>query len=298
MTIAIVGDPHISTGFRHRTDNYLQTVLRKLDDIAKQNDYVLMLGDVFDVSSMPTIVFNKTYKMMKHYPGKFHTIIGNHDLFHRNLKAIDKTTLGSLNLTEVLEVHTTPFTLDGVEFVPVLVDDDVNNIPVDESNSKVLVAHKYFEMFVSPEESFTADDLRRLNYKYVFLGHDHVPYEPAVYGESQLFRPGSLTRITTDLFNKDRGIRYYQLDTSTMDVEEMAVECEPSEQVFLKGSFDKKDTVVKKTDVASLSKLLARFDKRATSQLSLDTVLRQLKGTDEQIQYLKELHTMNNLKYT
>ena len=34
MKIAIVGDPHISTGFRARIDDYLRTVLRKIKDIA------------------------------------------------------------------------------------------------------------------------------------------------------------------------------------------------------------------------------------------------------------------------
>ena len=31
MKIAIVGDPHISTGFRARGDEYLRTVLRKIE---------------------------------------------------------------------------------------------------------------------------------------------------------------------------------------------------------------------------------------------------------------------------
>ena len=30
MKIAIVGDPHISTGFRARVDEYLRTVLNKI----------------------------------------------------------------------------------------------------------------------------------------------------------------------------------------------------------------------------------------------------------------------------
>ena len=63
MKIAIVGDPHISTGFRARVDEYLRTVLNKIEQIAEENDKVIFLGDVFDASSMSTYVFNTVYKL-------------------------------------------------------------------------------------------------------------------------------------------------------------------------------------------------------------------------------------------
>ena len=114
MKIAIVGDPHISTGFRARVDDYLRTVIRKIKDIANENDAVIFLGDVFDTSAMPTYVFNYTYRELKDFKGHLHTILGNHDMFHRNLKSLNKTTIGSLDLTEVIKVHTEPFKLGGI----------------------------------------------------------------------------------------------------------------------------------------------------------------------------------------
>jgi DNA repair exonuclease SbcCD nuclease subunit len=298
MKIAIVGDPHISTGFRGRADDYLKTVLRKIEDIAKENDKVIFLGDLFDTSALPIYVFNETYKVFKRYPDKFHTILGNHDTFHRNLKALNKTTIGSLNLTSVLQIHVKPFDIDNVTFVPVLVDDDIEKIDKATPEKKeILLGHKYFELFVCPEESFERDQLERLNYDLVFLGHDHVPYEPLIIGNTTLYRPGSLTRTTTDLYNKDRKIRYYQLDTETMDVDEKEVQCLPSSEVFLKGSFDKQKDKVVKTDSGNLAKLLAKIDRQTVSKLSLSDTLRKLGGTEEEVQYIRELHLTHNISF-
>lgn len=299
MKIAIVGDPHIATGFRARVDDYLRTVLRKIKDIAEENDAVIFLGDVFDTSAMPTYVFNTTYKALEPYKGKLHTILGNHDMFHRNLKSLNKTTIGSLDLTKVIEVHTAPFKVDSVEFVPVMTDDDFLKIPQDETNSKVLLCHKYYDMMVCPEESLDDSELIDLNYKYVFMGHDHQPYEPMILGNTQVFRPGSLTRTTVDDYNKERGIRYYQINTKDMSVTEKPVRALPSSEVYLKGSFDKQEKQSNKikTDIHSLSKLLARFDRKQLSNLSLEEVMRRLNGTEEQVLYIRELHRMHNIKY-
>ena len=296
MKIAIVGDPHISTGFRARVDEYLRTVLRKIEQIAEENDKVIFLGDLFDASSMSTYVFNTVYKLFKEYPNKLHTILGNHDMFHRNLSSLNRTTIGSLQLTDVLAIHTKEFELGGLTFVPVLTDTPADDIPYDDGTA-ILLGHKYFEMLVCPEESLEEEDIRRLNYKWVFLGHDHVPYEPKTIGNSVLYRPGSLTRTTTDLYNKDRAIRYYQIDTTDMTVTEKPVFCLPSDQVYLKGSFDKKDKPTYKVDSNSLTKLLAKFDRKSLKGMSLEETLKRCGGSAEEVQYIRELHRMHNISY-
>mgnify|MGYP003299083243 CR=1 FL=1 len=53
-----------------------------------------------------------------------------------------------------------------------------------------------------------------------------------------------------------------------------------------------------KTDSHSLSKLLARFDRKQVSNLSLENVLREkLSASEEQILYIRERHRMHNIKY-
>lgn len=298
MKIAIVGDPHISMGFRSRTDDYLHTVLNKITRIADANDVVIFLGDVFDASSMPTYVFNETYKALRPYQNKLLTILGNHDLFHRNLKALNKTTIGSLNLVGALSIMTSPFIIDGYTFVPVMTDTELDDIPEAKSDKEVLLCHKYFEMALCPEESLTQQELEVLQYKYVFMGHDHQYYQPVAMGQCRLYRPGSLTRTTTDLYNKDREILYYVLDTQTGEIEKVVLDVEPSEKVFLPNSFVKKDDKKKDlTNTLSISKLLAKFDKQQLSNLSLEETLRKLGGTEEQVAYIRELHRLHNIKY-
>lgn len=299
MKIAIVGDPHISTGFRARVDDYLRTVLSKIEHIASENDYVIFLGDVFDTSAMPTYVFNTTYKVLNKFKGKLHTILGNHDMFHRNVKSLHRTTIGSLDLTETIKVHVKPFDLAGITFVPVMTDDEFEHIPVDGDNDSILLCHKYYEMMVCPEESFDESELKELNYKYVFMGHDHMPYEPLNLGNTILYRPGSLTRTTVDLYNKERDIRYYQIDTDTMSVTEQLVPCLPSSDVYLKGAFDKKEVAFqnKYNNSTNLAKLLAKFDRQTVSNLSLEEVMKKSKASNEVITYIRELHRLHNIKY-
>lgn len=299
MRIAIVGDPHISTGFRARIDDYLQTVLNKINYIAENNDAIIFLGDVFDTSAMPTYVFNATYKALSKYSHKFHTILGNHDMFHRNVKSLHRTTIGSLDLTGIIKVHTKPFELGGVTFVPVMTDDEFESIPCDDDNDSVLLCHKYYEMMVCPEESFDDSELKDLNYKYVFMGHDHMPYEPLDLGNTILYRPGSLTRTTVDKYNEKRDIRYYVLETGTMEVYADIVPSLPSSEVYLNGSFAEKEVARHKAynDRANIGKLLARFDRQLTSNISLEDVLRKGKVSEDIIMYLRDLHRLHNIKY-
>ena len=300
MKIAIVGDPHISTGFRARVDDYLRTVLKKIEYIAENNDAVIFLGDVFDTSAMPTYVFNATYSALSKYENKLHTILGNHDMFHRNVKSIHRTTIGSLDLTKTIKVHIKPFEIGGVTFVPIMTDDEFEHIPVDDDNDSVLLCHKYYEMLVCPEESFDESELQELNYKYVFMGHDHMPYEPLDLGNTTLYRPGSLTRTTVDSYNEKRDIRYYQLETETMLVTPQLVPSLPSSDVYLKGSFDKKEVDFQKkyNDRTNLAKLLAKFDRQAVSNLSLEEVLKKSGATEAMVAYLRDLHRLHNIKYS
>ena len=53
-----------------------------------------------------------------------------------------------------------------------------------------------------------------------------------------------------------------------------------------------------RTDMQSLSKLLAKFDRKQVSNLSLEGVMKQLNGTEEQILYIRELHRLHNIKYS
>lgn len=299
MKIAIVGDTHITEYIREREDNYLNAVLLKLEYIATHNDKVIVLGDLFDRPTNSDYLFYRVYSLMKRYEGKFISILGNHDIIKHNYEQINKTTIGSLAKTGVLNVEKDSFKIDNIEFVVSLCNRDMCTVPVDETNSKILLGHNYLEM--DEAESFTREEIRDLNYNFVFLGHDHKPYEDEFLGNSTLIRMGSLTRKDTQSYNEHRKIQYVQFDTELNDYEYKILPesiAKPSSEIYYEGAFKKQAKVEKVTvDYAQISKLLERFARQGQGDISLNTVLTKINTPKSNISYIKELHEVLGVNY-
>lgn len=294
--IGILIDPHITDRHRCRCDNFLDTALKKLDYVASNNDYVVICGDLFHTNTNSHLIFNKVYKLFTKHKGKFIAIPGNHDLLHNNISMLEKTTIGSLALTGALNLNFDSFHIDGVDFQVSLVMKDLTRVPIDKDNSKVLIGHNYLELEGSPKESFTRDELRKLNYKLVFLGHEHKPYEEEYLGNSTLIRMGSLTRIDTQPYNKEREIFYYQLDSETLEYEKKRVPCEKASKIFTPEAFSRIGR--KKEDVTfiQIGNALSKFKKKDNEKNSLHAKLQKI-ATEREIEYIKTLHELNNVRY-
>lgn len=294
--IGILIDPHITDRHRCRSDNFLETALNKLDYIASNNDYVIICGDLFHTNTNSHLIFNKVYKLFMKHHGKFFAIPGNHDLLHNNISMLEKTTLGSLALTGALNLQFSDFKIDGVEFQTSLVMKNLDKIPVDETNSKILIGHNYLELEGSPKESFTKDEIRQLNYKLVFLGHEHKPYETEYLGNSTLIRMGSLTRIDTQPYNKERSIYYYQLDSKTLEYEKKEVPHNKAKEIFTVEAYQRIGR--KKEDISfiQIGEVLSKFKKKDSSVNSLHAKLLKI-ASEREIDYIKSLHELNNVRY-
>ena len=294
--IGIIIDPHVTDRHRCRSDNFLEVALAKLDYVASNNDYVVICGDLFHTNTNSHLIFNKVYKLLMKHQGKFYAIPGNHDLLHNNLSMLEKTTIGSLALTGALNLKFDKFTIDGVEFQASLVMKDLNKIPVDKTNSKVLIGHNYLELEGSPKESFTRDEIRKLNYKLVFLGHEHKPYEEEYLGNSTLIRMGSLTRIDTQVYNKERGIYYYQLDSKTLEYERKEVPYKKAQEIFTVEAFQRIGR--KKEDISfiKIGQVLSKFKKKDSQVNSLHAKLLKI-ANEREIEYIKSLHELNGVRY-
>ena len=294
--IGIVIDPHITDRHRCRCDNFLDVALKKLDYVATQNDYVIICGDLFHTNTNSHLIFNKVYKLFTKHKGKFFAIPGNHDLLHNNISMLEKTTIGSLFLTGALHLEFDKFKIDGVEFQVSHVIKDMDKVPVDDTNSKVLIGHNYMEPVGTEKEWFTKDEIRKLNYKLVFLGHDHQPHEEEYLGNSVLIRMGSLTRIDTQPYNKERGIFYYRLDTKDMSYTKEEVPHEDAQKIFTVEAFQRIGR--KKEDITfiQIGNVLSKFKKRDNVNNSLHSKLSKI-ATDREIEYIKALHDLNNVRY-
>lgn len=302
MKVAIVGDVHLTErNPRVRIDNYLETVLGKLDYIASENDKVIILGDVFHTYANSDFFFYQVYSLMKKHEGKFSTILGNHDLFHRSYTSLPRTTVGCLAKAGVLEIHTKHFTIDELKFTVVQVDDEPDKIPVAEGTNTILLGHKYFEMQTCESESLTRKDIKRLKYDLVFLGHDHCPYPEEFYGESTLIRMGSLTRMDSQMYNKEREICYYQLDSLTGSYIVKKVPTKPVSECCQEGAFDKVNNTDEIDEVSYLDieKAINKLTSNRGGQngISLNEVLLEMKVSQESIDLIKEMYELSGTEY-
>lgn len=304
--IAVAIDVHlVERNCRCRRDNFLETALAKLEYLAQNNDYVIIAGDLFHIHNNSTWFFNVVYTLFKKYRGKFIAIPGNHDVFHRNLAALDKTTLGSLYFTDVLDLKTEPWELAGITFVPALIHTKAEDIPIDEENKNILIGHKFYNQKFDPDESLFEEDIRRLNYNMVFLGHDHKPYPEDFIGNSVLIRMGSLTRIDTQWYNRDREINYYQLtveEDGTYDFERKVVPHRPCSSVYTEEAYRSMSEVKEErkglVSFARLGDVISKLTKTSSGAISLDKTLRELGTPDVSIKDIKWRHEANNVSYT
>ena len=294
--IGICIDPHITDRHRCRCDNFIEAVLKKLDFIASNNDYVIIPGDFFHTCSNTNYIFYRVYRLMMKHKGKFIGFPGNHDLLHNNINALNRTTIGSLAITGALRLELKNFKIDNAEFYISNVIKDMSSIPIDETNSKVLLGHNYLQPVGSEKEWFTKEEIRKLNYKLVFLGHDHEPHEEELIGNSILIRMGSLTRIDAQSYNRDRKIYYYQLDSETLDYEKIEVPVRPTSEVYTEEAFNRSGRIKDDISFVKIGDVLAKFKKRQGGVNSLHEKLKKI-ATDKEIEYIKTLHELNNVRY-
>lgn len=306
IKIGVCIDPHlVERACRCRKDNFFETALGKLDYIASQNDYVVIPGDLMHIHSNSTLFFNTLYALCLKHKDKFHVIPGNHDIFSRNINALNRTTLGSLHYTGAIQLHTTPWELGGVTFVPAMVDTDVDKIPVDEDCKNILVAHKFYNQKFDPAESFFPEDIRRLNYNLVILGHDHMPYEEEFVGNSTVIRMGSLTRIDTQWYNRDREIVYYQItvdtETGKYDYEPQVVPHKPLAEVYTEEAVAKMTATKQENQVISfiqIGDVLTKLARKSDGVNSLDKTLHEIGAPEKVISDIKWRHEMTGVHYT
>ena len=302
--IGIVIDPHLAErAHRCRKDNFLEVALDKLEFVAKNNDYVIIAGDLFHIHNNSTLFFNTVHTLFNKYRGKFHAIPGNHDVFNRNLQALNRTTLGSLYYTDVLNLHLEPWELCGLTFVPCMVDTDPASLPKGDDKS-IMIAHKFFNNTFTPEESLTREDVAMWDYPVIFLGHDHKPYPTEYIGETSVIRMGSLTRIDTQVYNKDRDIVYYQIntdETGEFSYELKIIPTKTTKECYVEEAYQHMcsiDVPKKQMSFANLGQALSKLTRRTGGVNSLDNTLRELKAPEKSISDIRWRHEINGIQYT
>lgn len=237
--VFIIGDCHLkATAPIARKDDYPNVILNKLvylSNIAKGNKCknFILLGDVFDsnTTSLPYLanVIN-AFKKIHDNGINVYTIVGNHDIKNNRMDSLESSALGILISTDLVKLAPRDLEIENTLFKCFNYPEDLESKSSDKY--EVCVAHRYYN-FDLAHDSLHKEDVEKLNYDAMVLGHYHVPCDNEVIGNTVLYRPGSLSRSTSEPYNKLRIPRVLVFNCKNHKTAYIEVECESAEDVFV-----------------------------------------------------------------
>ena len=309
-TIAIVGDVHIAPIPKNRIDDYFNVALDKIEQIAKKNNFVIFLGDIFskpkiDESFVNPLIDHLRYCMEK-YETRFYTIIGNHDVQSELESELGKSSLGTLQVARVMDIITPdkPLQISAdksyiFNTIPVKYESAMEYIK--DKNYKVpncvniLLVHHEYE---TGTNKLTYGDIKDLGCDMVFFGHDHCPLPEGriIYPNMTVYRSGSLMRNIAQDYNFTRQVYYYTINNGVVGCQ--AIEHRPANEVFTIESFTR-EQYQKKKFVESIDTLIDKYKNNITTQdkFSMESILRGLKAPDSVIAYIKSKYESHGERF-
>lgn len=303
MKIGIVGDQHLQeTPPRSRKDDYFAQCLAELDYVLSENDYTIMLGDLFHRPSLNDESKQELANMLlKHRMAKkrIHSIVGNHDIFNMNMSSLARGSLGLMAKVGLLK-------LIGSEQIEGLLIETIEmkrkpTVPTTEYSPSILLGHVFFESSLDPKMSITREQVEKCGFDYLFLGHDHEPYKPMQFGKTIVMRPGSLCRNTSHAYNLNRQPCYVQLvleQGKIVSVETKEVPAPLPSEIFNDDAFKKPNSSTY-AFVQNVQEILKGFERMAESKqaFTLRKALEEVKAPEPVQIYLKSLHERALINY-
>lgn len=239
MNVFIIGDCHLRNHSPiSRKDDYSIAVLNKIEylaSIAKSSKCktFIILGDVFDspVTSLPYLatVIN-TFKKVYEMGITVYTIVGNHDIKNNRMDSLPSTALGILISTGYVKLAPRELIIDNTLFRCYHYPEKLEAKQSDKY--EVCLAHLYYE-FSLANDSLHKEDLERLNYDAMVLGHYHAPCETERISNTILYRPGSLARTTSEPYNKLRTPRVLLFNCIKYKAIYIDVSCGSASEIFV-----------------------------------------------------------------
>jgi len=263
----VVGDLHLSNKApSSRTDpNFLATCQNKLTQIleaSQQPDItaLLLLGDLFNspCPSYPVLIMFITSFLQK-VGCPIYTIVGNHDVFSRSMKTMERTALFLLQSTTKLTVISpmfTPYVLFPETCIYISEKPETDKIPVE-------MVHELLTEELEFAGTIPASDYRT-EAEIVISGHYHPGFKKEVNGKLFL-NPGSLLR--TNISEQDRQPYFAILTPKTKEYELIEI------HVLGESTFNPQAANV--IDVESLRTCLALFSREQVS-LSIESLVQEV----------------------
>ena len=215
----IVGDPHIKyTAPTFRKETYFEELKDKLNQIniiAKENNArVITLGDFFN-SYVEDYFESIMYEISNMIYG-WYSLIGNHDCKNTegNLKG---TSFGVLETVGYIRTEPPTF-LDFYHYF------ERETFPKSSKN-KIALIHDYI-MPKGTKENFEYKECFKNDYRLVFCGHYHYPYDITI-GGTRYINPGSLMRSTVKELQLNRTPEVILFNDQSLDVQHIPLKVKP-----------------------------------------------------------------------
>ena len=223
MNLVIVGDLHIKyVAPTFRKETYFQELKDKINQInivaQENNAKVLCLGDFFNsyVEDYFELIIYELADMIYGWQ----SLIGNHDCksVDGNLKG---TSFGVLVQMNTIKIPTCG-SFDYFHYYN-------RNQFTGKSINQVAFIHDYI-MPKGTKEKFEYKECFENDYKVVFCGHYHYPFD-VVVGGTRYINPGSLMRSTVKELELNRTPEVILLDSDTLQVTHIPLKVNPLQEV-------------------------------------------------------------------
>lgn len=277
-----ITDPHFALSSNTRTGDLLEDLMIKFDwsiNYANEHDLILLAsGDIFDKPSVPDIVKSRLIKSLRLAKYRPIFIKGNHDRLYASDDYMEKTSYNLILETQLLQ-DCTDVTYEFDDCVVTSQRPLLNN-----EHGKPII--NLWHGFLNKEDglsTFMLEDIISDTNNLIILGHDHIPYEPVMYKNSLIYRPGSFCRaIRND--SADRipvGLKIHFEDGKPV-VEEVPIVVAKQVELLFKNKVatQQKTTVEDYTDIVNLlntrKKGVTLFD--ALAQVTNPEIINHIKN--------------------
>ena len=235
-SVAFILDLHMdSNSPSSRIDDIQVTLIDKLEDIrekCKERNVreIFFAGDIFNriaCTHASVNLLGEAFLRFKEDGVGLYTILGNHDIVRNSLEAMEKSPIQTLFSFGVLE-HINSNN-------PVIINSKIYINPFDYTEKvepvsddcwpmfKVLLGHVFFnasDLISDDKHNIKSDDVEKLGYDLMVLGHDHQEYPTVKIGDTTIIRCGAVLRGTAHNYNftrKPKFLVWSGLDLPSVD---------------------------------------------------------------------------------
>lgn len=256
MKILYFTDTHIrGTNPKNRTDNFLDTLKEKFNEVLeislKENvDYVLHGGDLFDRPDISVSIVGEFAKILNNFKAPIYVLSGNHDIFGHNPDTINRTMLGLLENTGVINLlnNKTIFLqkdvkvqLTGFPYIFGMDDDStISGYIVDKIDSScdyaIHMTHGFLidKPFRKEVPHTLIEDIKDTKADITLGAHYHYGFKTTEINGKYFINPGALVRISNSIIEINRKPKVNIIELGDkINIREVYLKCaKPGEEVL------------------------------------------------------------------